>query len=129
MRIKISMYLAFAGGILTPLLETIRRWHQLSDSRYFISWFDDYLIGGFLFFAALKTYKSIAKGQKYLTAAWGLATGMAFYSFFGQLQSLDQPDPVPVSSSTVAIIKGIMLLACIVCLVFSLEDNLNENKQ
>lgn len=122
LRIKISMYLAFVGGILTPILETVRRWHQLSEIRYFITWFDDYIIGGFLFFAAWKTYKSLAKGRKYLIASWGFATGMSFYSFFSQLQAINLPDPAPVSSSTVAIVKGIMFLGCIISLVFSLSD-------
>jgi hypothetical protein len=127
MRLKISMYLAFVGGLLTPALETIRRWNQLSDPHYFISWFDDYLIGGFLLFGAWRTLRSAKEGKKFLTAAWGFATGMAFYSFFGQLQSLGQIDPAPVSSSTVAIIKGVMLITCIVSLVFSLQESL-ENK-
>ena len=81
--LRISMYVAFVGGILTPILETIRRWHQMSDLHYFVSWFDDYLIGGFLFFAAWKTHKMPDSGHKYLIAAWGFATGMIFYSFFG----------------------------------------------
>jgi hypothetical protein len=126
MRLRISMSIAFVGSIITPLLETIRRWDQLTDIHYFVSWFDDYLIGGFLFFAAWKTYRSNQMGQKYLSAAWGFATGMAFYSFFSQLQSLGHADPAPVSSSTVAIVKGIMLLTCIVCLIFSFEDDSRE---
>lgn len=117
------MYTAFVGGILTPLLETVRRWHQMLDSRYFISWFDDYMIGAFLFFAAWKTYKSVATGRKYLIASWGFATGMIFYSFFGQLQAINQSDPGPVSSSTVVLTKGVMFLICITSLVFSLIDN------
>jgi hypothetical protein len=128
LRIKTSMYIAFVGGILTPLLETVRRWNQISDIRYFINWFDDYIIGGFLFFAARATYKSVEKGRKYLIASWGFATGMSFYSFFSQLQAIDRPDPAPVSSSTVAIVKGIMFLVCIISLVFSLNDNSIETK-
>jgi hypothetical protein len=128
MKIKISMYLAFVGGLVTPLLETIRRWDQLSDIRYFIMWFDDYLIGGFLIFAAFKTYRSALNGQKYLSSAWGVATGMSFYSFFGQLISLDRPDPAPVASSTVAIIKGLMLLVCIVSMIFSYQNISSERE-
>ena len=50
--LKISTYIAFIGGIVTPALETIRRWNQLSDPQYFINWFDDYIIGAFLLIAA-----------------------------------------------------------------------------
>jgi hypothetical protein len=123
LRIKISMYIAFVGGILTPVLESVRRWHQISDIRYFMTWFDDYIIGSFLVFAAWRTHKSIAKGRKYLIASWGIATGMSFYSFFSQLQAINHPDPAPVSTSTVAIVKGIMFLVCIISLLFSLTDN------
>ena len=122
------MYTAFVGGIFTPLLETIRRWHQMSDSRCFISWFDDYMIGAFLIFSAWKTYRSVATGRKYLIASWGFATGMIFYSFFGQLLAINQPDPGPVSSSTVALIKGIMFVICVASLTFSLIDNPSGKK-
>lgn len=126
--IKVSMYIAFIGGILTPLLETIRRWRQMSDLHYFISWFDDYMIGGFLFLAAWKTFTSAFNGVRYLVAAWGFATGMIFYSFFGQLQVINQPDPAPVSTATVVIIKGVMFLICIASLVLSLKSNLSKNQ-
>ena len=120
------MYTAFAGGIITPVLETIRRWHQMSDLHYFMFWFDDYIIGGFLFFAAWKTSRYAANGYRYLIAAWGFATGMAFGSFFSQLQRIDQPDPAPVASSTVAIIKGIMLLICVVSLTLALQHTVKN---
>ena len=128
--LRISMYVAFVGGILTPILETIRRWHQMSDLHYFISWFDDYLIGGFLFFAAWKTHKMPDSGHKYLIAAWGFATGMIFYSFFGQLQALNQPDPSQISSTVVLLIKGIMFSICIVSLILALmhKNHYSEKK-
>ena len=115
------MFLAFTGGILVPVLETIRRWHQLADLHYFINWFDDYIMGAFLLFAAWKTYRSLETGRPYLCAAWGMATGMMFLSFFGQLQYLDQDDPAPVSSMTVAMIKGALLLGCVWSLVLALK--------
>ncbi len=76
------MYLGFIGGIGIPILETIRRWHQLTDLHHFINWFDDYLMGAFLLFAAWKTYQSAEIGKPYLCSAWGAATGMMFMSFF-----------------------------------------------
>ncbi len=119
---RISMYTAFIGGIITPTLETVRRWRQIPDPHYFIAWFDDYLIGGFLLFAAWKTFKDHVNGYRFLIAAWGFATGMAFYSFFGQLQRIDQPDPSQVSSAIVVMIKGFMFAICILCLFFSLQN-------
>ena len=122
-QVRISMYAAFIGGVLTPLLETVRRWHQISDPHYFINWFDDYLIGGFLLFAAWKTYKIPESGHKYLIAAWGFANGMISYSFFGQLQRLNQPDPASISSTSVVLIKGIMFMICVVSLMLALRHS------
>lgn len=116
-----SMYLAFGGGVLVPILETIRRCDQLTDPSYFINWFDDYVMGAFLVIAAWQVYKSPLNGRPYLCAAWGMATGMMVLSFFGQLQNLDQDDPAPVSSMTVAIIKAALLLSCVLGLVLALK--------
>ena len=112
---------AIALGIFLPVAETIRRWHQMSDWHYFISWFDDYLLGGFLLFAAYQAHKNIVAGQKYLAAAWGAGTAALFLSFFGQLDRLSQPDPAPIASVWVAVIKGAIFLFCIVNLIICLR--------
>lgn len=117
------MYLAFLGGIVVPILESIRRWHQIPDLHYFFAWFDDYIIGIFLLVGAWKTYKSPIKGQKWLIAAWAYAVGIAFSSFISQLKFIDQPDPAPVSSATVAAIKGIMFALSLLALILCLKEN------
>jgi hypothetical protein len=121
---------ALVMGIFLPLLETIRRWHQMSDWHYFLAWFDDYLLGGFLLFAAWMAHKNMASGQKFLAAGWGAATAGLFLSFIGQLDRLTQPDPAPVSSIWVAAIKGMLMAFCIVNLTVSLQaqpDKGNNN--
>src|SRR5690606_20297098 len=89
----LSATLAIAMGILLPFLETIRRWSQMSQIPYFTYWFDDYLIGGFLLYAAWTILKGHHRGLLVLSASWGAATGMMILSFLGQLISLNQPDP------------------------------------
>jgi hypothetical protein len=125
------MYVAFVLGTLVPLLETVRRWHQLADPRYFINWFDDYLIGGFVVWAAWKTYRSPAAGQRFLVAAWGFAAGLGFGSFFGQLQEMHRPDPAPVPVEVVVTVKGVLLAIALACLALALrrlpEDKENEH--
>jgi hypothetical protein len=118
---RISMYIAFFGGIVTPVLETIRRWHQLSDPKYFIAWFDDYIIGAFLLLAAWRTLQRYDNGYKLLIAAWGFSTGMIFCSFFGQLQQISRPDPSEVSAVIVVSIKGFMFVICILSLVLAIQ--------
>ena len=115
------MYLAIIGAVLLIVLETIRRYHQLLDIKYFVNWFDDYLIGACLIFAAYKVYKGDPRGQLFLCAAWGFAAGLMLLSFLGQLFVLDQPDPAPVSSLMVAVIKSGLLIGAMLGLGWALK--------
>ena len=120
MLIAISRYVAIGLGILTPLAETIRRWHTWRADPP--SFFDDYIIGTFLLLGAWRVGKDVRRGRPLLAAAWAFFCGMAYGSFFGQLQDnrLGLADPAPISSGGVAAIKGIGLAIGLGCLVFSL---------
>jgi hypothetical protein len=120
MLIAISRYLAIVFGIVTPLAETIRRWHTWRENPP--AFFDDYIIGGFLLFGAWRVGKDVQSGRPFLAAAWAFMCGMAYPSFFGQLEDirLGIGDPAPISSGAVAAIKGIGLAVGVMCLVFSL---------
>jgi hypothetical protein len=120
MLISISKYFAIALGILTPLAETIRRWSTWRENPP--AFFDDYIIGAFLLFGAWRVGKGVGKGRPFLAAAWGFFCGMAYVSFFGQLEDnrLGIADPAPISSGAVAAIKGVGLAIGVMCLVFSL---------
>jgi len=135
MLIAISRYLAIVLGILTPLAETIRRWHTWRENPP--AFFDDYIIGAFLLFGAWRTGKNITTGRPFLAAAWAFMCGMAYVSFFGQLEDnrLGIADPAPISSGAVAAIKGVGLAVGVICLVFSLwptsssrEERVTESK-
>jgi hypothetical protein len=120
MLVLISRYVAIALGILTPLAETIRRWHTWRENPP--AFFDDYIIGAFLLFGAWRTGKNVRRGRPFLAAAWAFMCGMAYPSFFGQLEEnrLGIADPAPISSGTVAAIKGVGLAVGLICLIFSL---------
>ena len=120
MLISISRYFAIALGILTPFAETIRRWHTWRENPP--AFFDDYIIGAFLLFGAWRVGKDVARGQPFLAAAWAFFCGMAYVSFFGQLEDcrLGILDPAPISCAAVATIKGIGFAIGITCLVLSL---------
>ena len=111
--------LAFGFGTLLPLLQTIRLWNHLTDAGYFIHWFDDYLFGCFLLFAAFKVLKYKEEGKVYLAAAWGVMVGVAFLSTLGQLDYVIQgkADPAPVSTETVLAIKLLGLLLSIIGMI------------
>ena len=120
MLISISRYLAIVLGILTPLAETIRRWHTWRENPP--AFFDDYIIGAFLLFGAWRTGKDVRNGRRFLAAAWAFMCGMAYASFFSQLENnrLGIADPAPISSGAVAAIKGVGLAIGVICLVFAL---------
>ena len=120
MNLQFSRRLALFG-IIPPIADTIRRWHQLGDIKTWPFWLDDVLLGGFLLYSAWLTGKDLKNGRRFLAAAWGFACGIAYLSFFDQITSLDKPDPAPIPAGWVAIIKGIFFLLAIVGLIGSLR--------
>jgi hypothetical protein len=121
MNIWLSRNLAIFLGIITPVLETIRRWHTWQE--FPPSMFDDYLLGGLLLYGAWRVTKDKSDGQRFLTTGWGVALGMVFLSFFGQIQQLQigAADPAPVSGEWVAVVKGVGFILVIIGLVTSLR--------
>jgi hypothetical protein len=105
---RYSRVLALIAGFVLPILETTRRWHELGDFRRAPFWLDDWFIGLFLLYGAWRTRANNRSGRPALAAAWGFASGMAYLSFFGQLEDLSQVDPSGVASTTVVAIKGVM---------------------
>jgi hypothetical protein len=118
---RFSRWLAIIGGILMPLLETIRRWSTWQESPAAL--FDDYLLGGFLLFGAWRVSKDTRRGQRFLAAAWAFACGLGYYSFFGQLDSVRRgiQDPAPIAPKWILLIKGIAWGLAILALVISLK--------
>jgi len=128
MSILFSRNLAFVLGVITPVAETIRRWSTWRTDPPAL--FDDYILGGLLLYGAWRVSQDARTGQRFLAAGFAFMCGMAYYSFFGQLHNLRMgvPDPAPVSSSWVAVIKGIGLGLGVLGLVLSLRrlpDNEN----
>jgi len=121
MAIEFSRRLALLFGILLPVAETIRRFHQLGDLSAWPAWLDDWFIGGLLLLGAWRTRVDPVRGQPFLAAGWGFTCAMAYNSFFFQLANLSQPDPSGISSAIVVAIKGAGLLLSIVALVATLR--------
>ena len=129
MTIAFSRRLAIIFGILTPLAETVRRWRQLGDLSVLPIWLDDYIMGAMLLYGAWRTGKDIRSGRPFLVAAWGFTCGMAYSSFFAQLDRLNEPDPAPIPSSWVAVIKGAGFALAILALVGSLKRLKEEGNE
>ncbi len=121
MSISLSRWLAIVIGILTPAAETIRRWSTWREDPPAL--FDDYILGVLLLYGAWRVGRNSRTGQRFLAAGWAFMCGMAYNSFFGQLHNIRMgvADPAPISSTSVAVIKGIGLALGVVGLVLSLR--------
>jgi hypothetical protein len=127
MTITFSRRLAIIFGALVPLAETVRRWRQLGQPSVWPFWLDDYIIGALLLYGAWRTGKDVRSGRRFLAAAWGFTCGMAYSSFFSQLGRLNEPDPAPIPSTWVAVIKGVGFALAILALVGSLKRSKEES--
>jgi hypothetical protein len=105
---RFARTLAILAGVVLPIGELARRWHQLGDPRLLFAWLDDMLIGAFLLYGAWRVGHDAVRGQATLAAAWGFALALAIGSFFTGL--FGDPDPTGLSRPVVVAIKGAMLL-------------------
>jgi hypothetical protein len=118
---RFSRVLALTFGILAPIGETIRRWSTWRE--YPPAIIDDYLMGALLIWGAWSAGRDPRRGRSILAMAWGFTCGLGYYSFFEQVRrnSLGEVDPVPISSSWMAVIKGIGLALAVLALVLTLR--------
>ena len=102
-----SRHAAWIGGLLLPLLESIRRW----GTGNYLLWLDDYLIGVVLLAAAWQARRGPAVGRPWLAAAWAFACGIGYSSLLAHWLSLDRPDVGRFDHRllTAAIALGLML--------------------
>ena len=118
-----SRRLALIFGLLLPLAETVRRWHQIGTGMHLLFWLDDVLLGAMLLFAVWRTRKNVAVGQRFLSAAWGCAVGMGYFSFFGKLLDPARVEPGPVPAAWVQVVIGTGLLLSVLALIGSLRTS------
>ena len=117
--LQINRMLALLIGVVTPALETFRRWDELITLT--VSWpayLDDVLLGALLIVGAWRAGHGLS-GRLALAAAWGFLCGLAYGSFFAQLGALDRPDPSGLAPALVVGIKGVGLVLGVIGLVTS----------
>src|SRR5262245_44889362 len=107
--LRLSRQLALLIGIVTPAIETWRRWHELvTFTVWWPAFLDDVLLGAFLVSGAWVAGQS-SSGRRTLAAAWGFMCGIAYSSLTFQLANLDAPDPSGFSPALVVAIKALGL--------------------
>ena len=107
--------LALLAGVVLPVGETVRRWHQIGDPRMLFAWLDDWLIGAFLLYGAWRAGRDATTGQASLAAAWGFALALAIGSFLTGV--FGDANPTGASRGVVVAIKAVMLALAIAALV------------
>jgi hypothetical protein len=127
-RIKTSANMAVALGFFLPVAETVRRINQLFDFREFFSWFDDYILGAVLLWAAYSVFKNKKYSVKYLIAAWSIATVALLLSFIGQFRyyKTASGDPGIFTTTFVVVAKGLILLYILIGLTKAIKANLSK---
>ena len=121
--LQYSAKMAIPLGGLLPMAEIIRRANQLSDLRNFFTWFDDFLLGFVLVFAAIMALQFKENSKSYLIAGWGMAVGGHFLSCLRQFDYYYKPegDPGIFSTTFVLIMKGVILIYMFIGLYFSIK--------
>ena len=61
--VQFSRRMAIAAGVVLPLVETLRRWDQLSDFSVWPFWLDDFAIGGVLLLSRRPSSRLRASAQ------------------------------------------------------------------
>jgi hypothetical protein len=120
--LQFSRRVAVVAGVVLPVAETARRWHQLADPRIWPFWLDDWVIGAFLLWGAWKVRTKQPGAVTTLAAAWGFACGMGYASFFSEITQLNQPDPSGFASVIVAGVKGLMMGLAVAALSVTLQS-------
>ena len=118
---QFSRRLAWIFGCALPVLETLRRYHQLGDFTQWPAWLDDFILGAALLSGAILTAHGRRENARYLAAAWGITCGMAYGAFFSTVLHLDVPDPAPLAPVWVAAIKGVGFALAIAALIGALR--------
>ncbi len=119
-----SMRMAVALGIFLPLAETVRRIHEVLAFENFFRWFDDYILGAVLLYAAFLVWKQKHNATLYLIAAWGAAVGGLTLSLYGQFDGYfkNNPDAGIFSSGFVLIAKALILFYILIGLQKSIQS-------
>jgi hypothetical protein len=102
--------LAVGIGVVLPLAEMVRR---SADLGSWWLWIDDWLIGAALLLGAWYSRGESESGLRALAAAWGLTSGMGYYSFGGHLLRRNESDVSSLPGWAITAVVGLGTLIAI----------------
>ncbi len=120
--VALSRWLAVLFGLAIPMLGVVR--NRITSQTDPLSFFVDLVTGGFLLYGAWRVGQSERSGQRFLSAAWGLACGILYSSLVLQIEIIRKSEvsEAPLRPEWVAALTGLGLVAMLVGLITSLRS-------
>jgi peptidoglycan/LPS O-acetylase OafA/YrhL len=116
--VRFEVLAAQVLGVGLPVLEVLRRRTHVDTLAGYL---DDFIAGALLLFAARAARKGSPSGPALLAAAWGVVSGGAYYSFFGQLENAAPRDVSGLPNGVVVLIKGLLFAIALASLALSVR--------
>ncbi len=114
---KTLRVLAIVAAIAVMLGEGYRSWGM---GRPLHAWLDDMLAGTMMIAAAILVGRPTRARRSFFSAAWGVAVGMLYGSFFSKLADPGDADPGNFPVGLLTTLLGIAFVGAIVGLVASI---------
>lgn len=114
---RILRMISAIGAVLLMVGEAYRSWGVGRPWPFVI---DDMLAGALMLWAAYMTRQPTARGRRFLAAAWGVAAGMLYGSFFGKLVDPGSSTPGNFSIGFLTAIVGFAFFVSIAGLIASI---------
>jgi hypothetical protein len=107
---SLSLKMLIFMGVFLPLAETVRRSNQILIPAEFLSWFDDYMLGGCLLWAAYRLRQKSKNADLHSIAMWGIGFGALFLSTLAQIRDFAKGDPGVLPTQIVLVFKLLILI-------------------
>ena len=114
---KTLRLLAIIAALAVMLGEGYRSW---GAGRPLYAWLDDMLAGAMMIAAAIMVRRPTRATRAFFAAAWGVAVGMLYGSFFSKLADPADADPGNLPVGLLTALLGIAFVGAILGLIASI---------
>ena len=114
---KILRVISIIGALLLMSGEAYRSW---GEGRPVAFWMDDMLAGVMMIAAAIMVARPTRATRNFLSAAWGVAVGMLYGSFFGKVFDPASSNPGNFSLGILTALVGFAFFVSIAGLIASI---------
>ena len=114
---KVIRILSILGALLLMIGEAYRSWGAGRPAAF---WMDDMLAGAMMIAAAIAVRRPTRVTRSFFSAAWGVAVGMLYGSFFGKVFDPASSDPGNFSLGLLTALIGVAFVISIAALIASI---------